>query len=107
MMYAILNEEKTHLHAIIRARLEQINSIMQKRKSLQALKEKLGWVLQMITKVSKDLETEENTVRQLKSSIKNLDRNITKVQNLSTHFPNVFIPSLLAAIRSAPIVVQV
>ena len=35
MMYAILNEKETHLHAIIRATLEWIDTILQERKSLQ------------------------------------------------------------------------
>lgn len=47
---------------MIRAMLEQINIILQTRKSLQVQKEKLGQVLQIITKVSKDLEVEENMV---------------------------------------------
>ncbi len=34
MMYAILNEEETCLHAMIRATLEQIDTISQERKSL-------------------------------------------------------------------------
>ena len=51
-MYAILNEKKTRLHAMIRVMLEQIDTILQERKSLQARKEKLSRVLQIITKVS-------------------------------------------------------
>lgn len=61
-MYAILNREETRLHTMIRATLKRIDSISQERKFLQARKKKLGRVLQMITKVSKNLETEENTV---------------------------------------------
>lgn len=69
MMHAILDEEETRLHATIRATLERIETISQERKSLQAREEKLGRVCQIITKVSKDLEAEKN-------SIKTLDRKI-------------------------------
>lgn len=77
-MYAMLNEKEIHLHTMIRAILEWINSILQERKFLQAQEEKFGWVLQIITKVSKDLEIEKNIIGQLKSSIKNLDKKIIK-----------------------------
>ncbi len=89
VMYAILNEEETRLHAMIRAMLERIDTISQERKSLQAREEKLGRVLQMITKVSQDLEAEENMVGQAKSSIENLDSRITEAQNPSTRLPDV------------------
>ena len=62
IMYAIVDKEETCLHAMIKATLERIDSILQERKSLQVREEKLGLVLHMITKVSKDLETEENIV---------------------------------------------
>lgn len=78
MMYAMLNEKEIRLHTMIRAILEWINSILQERKFLQAQEEKFGWVLQIITKVSKDLEIEKNIIGQLKSSIKNLDKKIIK-----------------------------
>lgn len=56
----------------------------------------------MITKVLKDLETEENTVEQSKSSIKNLDSKITETQNSSTRLPTIS----AAAIGSTAAVVQ-
>ena len=74
----MLNEKEIRLHTMIRAILEWINSILQERKFLQAQEEKFGWVLQIITKVSKDLEIEKNIIGQLKSSIKNLDKKIIK-----------------------------
>lgn len=43
----------------------------------------------MITKVSQDLEKEENIVGQAKSSIKNLDKRITEAQNSSTCLPDI------------------
>ncbi len=89
MMHAILNKEKTRLHSMIRTTLERIDSISQEQKSLQAREEKLGRVLQMITKVSQDLEAEENMIGQAKSSIENLDRRITEAQNPSTRLPDV------------------
>ncbi len=60
----------------------------------------------MITKVSQDLEAEENMVGQAKSSIKNLDRRITKAQNPSTGLPDVPHTTSAAAARSAAAVVQ-
>ncbi len=68
----------------------------------------------MITKVSQDLEAEENMVRQAKSSIENLDRRITEAQNPSTRLPDVSHICLLdishtisaAAARSVAVVVQ-
>lgn len=78
MIYAILDEEEIRLHAMIRATLEQINSILQERKSLLVWEEKLDRVLQIITKVSKNLEIEENMVEQSKNSIENLYRKIIK-----------------------------
>lgn len=80
-MYVILDGEKTHLHAMIRITPEQIDTILQGRKTLQAREEKLGRVFKMINKVLKDLEAEENIVEQAKSSIENLDRRITEMQN--------------------------
>lgn len=106
MMHAILDEEETCLHAMIRATLERIDSISQERKSLQAREEKLGRVLRMITKVSKDLEAEENTVGQSNSSIENLDRRITEAQNPFTRLPDVSHTTSAAAIRSAAAAVQ-
>lgn len=70
--------------------LEWIDTISQKRKFLYAREEKLEQVLQMITKVSQDLEAGENMVGQAKNNIKNLDKRITKVQNPSTHLSDVF-----------------
>lgn len=105
MMHAILDEEEICLHAIIKATLERINSILQERKSLQVQEEKLGWVFQIITKVSKDLETEENIVGQSKKSIENLDRIITKAQNSSTRLPNVSYTISAFDVRSIAVVV--
>ena len=91
---------------MIKATLEQINSISQERKSLQAQEKKLGWVLQMIIKVSKNLEIEENIVKQSKSSIANLDRKITEAQNPSTCFPDISYTIFATAVRSATTIVQ-
>lgn len=57
---------------MIRAKLEQIDTISQQRKSLQAREEKLEQVLQMITKVSKDLEAEDSMVERQKTTLKTL-----------------------------------
>lgn len=62
MMYAILDEEKIRLYAMIRATLERIDTISQDRKFLQAQEEKMGRVIQIITKVAKDLEAEEKMI---------------------------------------------
>ena len=106
MMHAILDKEKIRLHAMIRATLKRIDSISQERKSLQAQEEKLDRVLQMITKMSKDLETEENIVGQSKNIIKNLNRKITEAQNLSICLLDVSHTISVAAVRSAATVVQ-
>lgn len=45
MMHAILDKKETHLYTMIRATLEQIDSILQEWKSLQTRKKKLGQVL--------------------------------------------------------------
>lgn len=52
-------------------------------------KEKLGQVLQIITKMLQDLKPKKNMVKQAKSNIKNLDKKITEAQNLFIHFPNI------------------
>ena len=66
----------------------------------------MGRVLQMITKVSKDPKTEENTVEQSKSSIENLDRKIIEAQNPSIRLLDVFPTIYAAAVRSTATVVQ-
>lgn len=106
MIYAILNEEETCLHTIIKATLEWIDTILQEQKSLQVWEEKLRRVLQMITKVLQDLKAEENMVEQAKSSFKNLDRKITEAQNLSTRLPDIPHISSATAARSIAIIVQ-
>lgn len=58
IIYTILEEEKIHLHATIRATLERINTILQKQIFLLALEKKMGRILQMIIKVAKDLDAE-------------------------------------------------
>lgn len=78
-MHIILDKKKSYLHTIIRAILKQINTILQEQKSLQVQKKELRRVFQIITKMSKDLEVEENIVRQIKNSIKKLDKKITKI----------------------------
>ena len=106
MMHAILDEEETRLHAMIRATLERIDTISQERKSLQAREEKLGRVLQMMTKVSKDLELEETMVGQAKSSIEKIDRQITEAQNPPARLPDVAHTTSAVAARSAAAAVQ-
>lgn len=76
IIYTILDEEETHLYAIIQATLEQINTISQKQKSLETREKKLGQVFQTITKVLQDLKVKENMIRQTKNSIKKLDKKI-------------------------------
>lgn len=106
MMYTILNEEEIRLHIMIRATLEQIDIILQEQKSLQTQEEKLGQVLQMIIKVSQDLEMEENMDEQAKNSIKNLDKRITEVQNPSNHLFDVPHTTSITAARSTASIVQ-
>lgn len=86
---------------MIKAMLEQIDIILQTRKSLQVREEKLGQVFPMITKMSKDPEAEENIVEQERSNIENLKKKMTKAQNPSTHFPNTSNKTVAVAARSA------
>ena len=73
---------------------------------MQARKKKLGRVFQIITKVSKDLETKENTVEQSKNSIENLDKKIIEAQNSSTRLFDISSTISAAIVRSAAAVVQ-
>lgn len=54
----------------------------------------------MITKVLQDLEAEENIVRQAKSSIKSLDKQITKMQNSFIRFLDILHTISAIVIRS-------
>lgn len=59
----------------------------------------------MINKVSKNLEAEENIIRQAKSSIENLDKKITETQNPYTCLFDLS-HTTVAAVRSAATAVQ-
>ena len=56
---------------------------------MQAWKEKLGQILQIMTKVSKNLKEEENMVGQAKNNIKKIDRKIIEAQNPFTRLFDV------------------
>lgn len=60
----------------------------------------------MMTKVSKDLEEEENIVGQAKSGIKEIDGKITEAQNPSTRLPNIAHTTFAIAARSTTTAVQ-
>lgn len=62
MMHLILNKEKTHLHIMIRSMLVRIDTILQEQISLQVQEEKMRRVFQIITKIAKDLEAEDDIV---------------------------------------------
>lgn len=59
----------------------------------------------MITKVSKDLEIEENMVRQVKNNIEKLDKRITEVQNSTICLFDVFYINSVAVAKTAAAVV--
>lgn len=106
MMHIILDEEEIYLHFMIKATLEQINTILQEQKLLQAWEEKMGQAFQLMTKVSKDLEEGENIVGQTKSSIEKIDRTITKAQNPSTCLFDIIYTTSATATNSIALAVH-
>ncbi len=61
----------------------------------------------MIIRVLQDLEAEENKMRQAKSSIKNLDKRITKAQNPSIRLSDISHTTSVTTAKSVAITVQV
>lgn len=101
MMFAILNEKEIYLHTIIRAMLKRIDIILLIKRFLQMREKKLGQVLYIMTKISKDLEKEENMVEQKQRNIENLDSKIIEEQNSFIRLFDVFNKTATIATKSA------
>ncbi len=101
MMYAILDEEETHLHTLIKSSYKRIDIISQQRKSLQAQEEKLERVLQKLLKATKELEAEETIVDKAKGNIKCLNTSINVAHDSPTSHPSVSFFALAATAKHA------
>lgn len=103
MMHAILDEEETRLHTLIKSSYERIDTVSQQRKSLQAREEKLERVLQRLLKATKELEAEETMVDKAKGNIKRLDTSIDAAHDSPTSHPSVPFSASAATAKHAAV----
>lgn len=95
MVFGILEEEETRLHAMIRAAYERKDSVSELRKSLQAKEQKLERVLQMLKKVQADLLTEEVAVEKSENNTARLNNEVKDmIARLDKKVPDTCLPNL-------------
>lgn len=101
MMHAILNEEETPLHTLIKSTYKRIDTISQQQKSLQAQEEKLKRVLQRLLKATKELEAEETVVDKAEENIKRLNTSINIAHDSPTSHLSVLFSASAATAKHA------